>query len=212
MSMACYHGRITASSTNPRVVWHASRADIERPTLEGRTLGDNHANSGLGIFCGAEPHSYLAGFGETVFALTLAPDARALQMSISELARMGRSAHGGVLERAWFESEGRRLAQGYDLIELVEIHGKVEQVILPRDEAVVAVEKMMRETFLAHHAFERPPPIIRAGTAGAGRNPPYMRWRGGELDATGITCPKVSSTQFCANQVPSSRFRPRRAR
>ena len=47
----------------PRRLWHASRANIERPTIAGRTEGENHANSGLGIYCATEPASYIASFG-----------------------------------------------------------------------------------------------------------------------------------------------------
>ena len=134
--------------SSPRVLWHASRANINRPTISGRTEGSHHANSGLGIFCATAPHEYLSGFGSSFHALTLSPDARALKMWTRDLARMGRGNwEEGDNDRQWFEQEGRRLGKEYDIIELVEIEGNVEQVIILNDEVVLSSAKLSLDEF-----------------------------------------------------------------
>lgn len=130
-----------------RVLWHASRAVVDRPTLAGRTEGENHANSGLGLFCATGPHSYIGGFGAAIYALTLKDEPRITQMSIRELMEMGREGP-IVRSRAWFEAEGQRLAHAFDVIELVELGGFVSQAIVLRDDAIVAVKRMTSEAFL----------------------------------------------------------------
>lgn len=145
------------SSSPIEVVWHASRADIERPTLDGRTEGDNHANSGLGLFCGAGPDSYLAGFGPHLFALTLAPNLRRLRWTITDLRTVGdRDA-----PRSWFEEKGRELAQSFDLIELEENNGIVSQVIVLNEQIITDVKRFTREEFLTTQAVAQPLPHMR---------------------------------------------------
>lgn len=136
-------------SSTPRLLWHASRADIDRPTLAGRTVGDNHDNSGLGIFCATEPHDYIIGFGEFVHELTVRPDAKVLRMTLAEFAALSRRPWQENGHREWFEQEGRRLAQEYDLVDLVEITGVVEQSIILRDEAIVASRKFSAQEYMA---------------------------------------------------------------
>lgn len=86
-----------------RILWHASRADIDRPTIAGRTVGENHANSGLGLFCATAPHSYIAGFGHHIHALTIKDDPRVLTIFVRELAAMGPKGLDEEASRAWFE-------------------------------------------------------------------------------------------------------------
>lgn len=148
--------------SSPRVVWHASRADIPCPTLAGRTVGDNHDNSGLGLYCATAPHAYIAGFGGHVFALTLSPDVRCMRLPIAELARMGRGPE--ERDRAWFEAEGRRWGQACDVVELEEVDGQVQQVIVLNDAAITAVERYPAAEFLTHHA--------QADPMAAARRPP----------------------------------------
>ena len=142
----------------PRRLWHASRANIERPTLAGRTEGENHANSGLGIYCATKPASYIASFGAFIHELTLRPDARVMRMTIGELSAMG-WVKGEPRERDWFEQEGRRLGQSFDLIELVEISGKVEQAIVLNDSAILECSVQSATDFLA----SLPPEPARQG-------------------------------------------------
>ena len=134
----------------PPVLWHAGRASIERPTLAGRTVGDHHANSGLGLFCATEPADYIAGFGATIFALTLKPDPCVMQLTIRELSRMGwkEDAPGYPQSREWFEQQGREWAQEFDAIALVESSGEIKQAIVLRDCAIVACTKMSVEDYL----------------------------------------------------------------
>lgn len=77
------------TSHSQRMVWHASRHEIERPTLDGRIAGDNHANSGLGLFCATAPCEYLGSFGPWVHEMTLAKHLRVMRMGITELREMG---------------------------------------------------------------------------------------------------------------------------
>lgn len=132
----------------PRRLWHASRANIDRPTIAGRTEGENHANSGLGIYCATEPASYIASFGAFIHELTLHPEVRVMRMTISELSAMG-WAKGEPRERDWFEQEGRRLGQSFDLIELIEISGRADQAIVLNDSAIVACSVQSAADFLA---------------------------------------------------------------
>jgi hypothetical protein len=132
--------------TNPRILWHASRADIDRPTIAGRTEGDNHANSGLGIYCAMAPYDYINGFGAHIHALTLKEDVRVLSMKLDDLRRMGERAQDDP-DRKWYEAQGRRLARDYDIIEIVEINGAAEQAIILSDEAVVSSQRMTSEEF-----------------------------------------------------------------
>lgn len=134
-------------SPSPRQLWHASRAAIDRPTLDGRTSGDNHDNSGLGIFCATSPHDYILGFGAFVHELTLRPDVRVLRMPISDFVALSRRPPGEDDGRQWFEQEGKRLAQEYDLVEIVEITGIAEQAIILRDDAIVASKRLSADDY-----------------------------------------------------------------
>ena len=135
------------SSALPTVLWHASRANIERPTIANRTEGDNHANSGLGLWCATGPHDYIAGFGATVFALTLVPNARVKEMSLSELVKLGRDE-----SREWFDALGREWSQSFDVVSLVERTGEACQAIVLNDAAIASVKRFTQEAFLAEHA------------------------------------------------------------
>ncbi len=138
------------------VLWHASRANIDRPTLAGRTVGTNHANSGLGLFCATEPASYIAGFGATVFALTLHQPLRVKRLSIRELAALGNQpgdGPSGLVDRAWFENLGRQWAQDFDVVALVESSGVVAQAIVLRDEAIAGCHRQTATEFLAMGAL-----------------------------------------------------------
>lgn len=139
-----------------RRLWHASRAHIDRPTIAGRTEGDNHANSGLGLFCATTAAEYITGFGATVHELTLAPDVRVMRLTIRELAKMGMDEQGNFRTRAQFDQLGRQWAKGYDLIELEESSGDVAQAIVLNDAAIVACKAMTAEEFLASLAPSRP--------------------------------------------------------
>lgn len=125
-------------ASSPRVVWHAGRACLDRPTISGCTTGNNHANSGLGLFCATGPHDYIAGFGGWVYRMELAADLRIMRMETLDLAKMGRQFH----DRDEFDRYGRELARQYDLIELAEINGDVAQCIILNDEAIVACQRM----------------------------------------------------------------------
>lgn len=127
-------------------LWHASRFEIDRPTLAGRSAGANHANSGLGLFCATHPRDYLTGFGDHLLELTLRPGLRVMALTIDGLVRFDRAAGGGQ-DRSWFEAEGRRLAQDYDLIALVEIDGTVEQAIVLSDDAILTSTPLSLEAF-----------------------------------------------------------------
>jgi hypothetical protein len=134
----------------PPVLWHASRADIDRPTLAGRTVGDNHQNSGLGLWCAAKPARYIAGFGATIFALTLVDHPRVKRLTIRELAAMGKPLNepGQPGSREWFEEQGRQWAQQFDVVALVESSGEVAQAIVLSDSAIVGCERMTASDFL----------------------------------------------------------------
>lgn len=133
-----------------RTLWHASRDDIARPTMAGRTPGENHANSGLGIFCATLPRDYISGFGAFIYELELRSDLRVLNMTVREMGRMGHNSEWAGEElpsRAWFEAKGRQLALDYDLIALAEIDGTIEQAIVLNDEAIAMARQLSREEF-----------------------------------------------------------------
>ena len=136
-------------TTSPQVLWHASRATIERPTIANRTAGENHANSGLGLWCATWPHDYIAGFGPTVFALTLVAAPRVMQMSLGELVRLGRDE-----SREWFDALGREWGRDFNVVEIMEKTGEVHQAIVLNDDAIAAVQRFDHATFLAEHAQE----------------------------------------------------------
>ena len=140
-----------------RTLWHASRANISRPTIAGRTEGDNHENSGLGIFCATEPADYIAGFGSTVHEITLHHSVRVMRLKIKELAAMGRVSGEPQRTRQWFETEGRRWGKDYDVVELVEMDGQVAQAIILNDDAIAACTARPVEAFLAGLAQPRRP-------------------------------------------------------
>lgn len=131
----------------PLVLWHASRADIDRPTIAGRMEGTNHGNSGLGIFCATGPHDYIGGFGDAIHSLTLRADARVKTITVRELYEMGETPNGDERDRAWFDAEGRRLAEKHDVILIAESSGWTSQAIILRDDAVVSSRRMTREEF-----------------------------------------------------------------
>lgn len=125
----------------PSVVWHASRTHAARPTLAGRTPGGHHPNSGLGLFCATTRADYLRGFGAFLHRLTLRSPLRVLPMTVNELRQMGDAMDLDEPQmRAWFEAEGQRRAETYDLIALVELENRVDQVIILRDEVIVGHE------------------------------------------------------------------------
>ncbi len=130
----------------PLTLWHASRADIERPTIAGRTEGDHHANSGLGIFCATGPHDYIVNFGGDVHALVIREDARIMDLTIPELRIMGETRD-GERDRAWFDAEGRRLGKDFDVIMLRETDGLSTQAVILNDEAVASSRRMDEKTF-----------------------------------------------------------------
>jgi hypothetical protein len=134
-------------SSSPLVLWHASRADIDRPTIAGRTVGENHANSGLGLFCATAPHAYIAGFGPHVHALTIKEDAKAFTLWVRELAAMGPRDLNEEDSRVWFEQEGQRLSKEYDLIHLKESNGNIEQAIILHDAAIVSSTRFSMEEY-----------------------------------------------------------------
>ncbi len=144
-------------------LWHASRADVERPTIAGRTEGRNHGNSGLGIFCATGPHDYIGGFGESIHSLTLRPDARSTTITVRELYEMGSNDEGDERDRRWFEAEGRRLAEDHDVVLIAESSGWISQAVILRDDAVASSQRMTKEEFAAvsydmdqdKRAFER---------------------------------------------------------
>lgn len=133
----------------PLVLWHASRADVDRPTIAGRTEGANHGNSGLGIFCATGPHDYIGGFGDAIHSLTLREDARVKTITVRELYDMGVDPEGDERDRAWFDAEGRRLAEKHDVVLIAESSGWTSQAIILRDDAVVSSRRMTKEEFAA---------------------------------------------------------------
>lgn len=144
------------TSSPVRLLWHASRHDIQRPTVAGRVAGVNAENSGLGLFCATVPRDYISGFGPWVHEIVLHDELRVLRMDITTLAGMGRWE-----DRAWFEAEGRRLAQDYDVIELIEIDGRCEQVIVLRDAAIADSRRLTAEQFKALSDQEDDTPLSR---------------------------------------------------
>lgn len=142
------------NETQGIILWHASRADVERPTIAGRTQGSNHANSGLGIYCAAGPHDYISGFGDAIHELMIRSDARVTSMSVRELHDMGEDYMAGdqdgpVRDRAWFDAEGRRLARDHDVVLIRESNGYASQAIILNDDAVASSIRLTREEFAA---------------------------------------------------------------
>ena len=130
-------------------LWHASRADVERPTVAGRIAGEHHANSGLGLFCATAPHSYIAGFGDNIHEMTLKSEARIMKMGIIDLQKMGQSKESlEEPDRAWFENEGRRISQDHDVIILIETNGYASQAILLIDDCVETSRPHSKDAFL----------------------------------------------------------------
>lgn len=140
----------------PTTLWHASRFDIDRPTLSGRTPGSMHDNSGIGIFCSTIADSYITGFGNHIFALEIDSSARRMKMTIGEFGRASRAPD---RDRAWFEDYGRQLAQDYDLLDIEELDGQVLQSVILNDRVVIGVERYTVEEFLA--LCPPPGPLLR---------------------------------------------------
>ena len=168
-------------------LWHASRSDVERPTIAGRTEGTNHDNSGLGIYCATGPHDYISGFGDAIHSLVMRPDVRVMEMSIEDLRLMG--SHGSDIDdgkdRAWFEAQGRRLAVEFDVVLIREDNGYASQAIILTDDAVASSTRMTRDEFAAistsvsrdMRAFEsqNEGSLMREGRAAYGRVRPRGR-------------------------------------
>lgn len=128
------------------ILWHASRNDISRPTIEGRKPGENHENSGLGIYCSTSPEEYVVNFGSHIFQIHLRQDVRVKRMDISELLRL---SGGGRHDREWFDDLGRQLGQKYDIIDLIEKDGLATQAVILNDEAIDHVIRLTPEEYLA---------------------------------------------------------------
>lgn len=149
---------------NSPILWHASRADISRPTLSGRVPGeDTHANSGLGLFCATAPDDYIVGFGPHVFEIKLVPNARIKLLTIGEFARL--SLGGGY---TWedFAVLGRQWAQDYDCVAIEELDGHAHQMVILSEAAIADVQRHSREHFLDHLARVRPSCAPRARKPG----------------------------------------------
>lgn len=130
-----------------RILWHGSRAPegVMRPTLAGRTEGDGHANSGLGLFCASGPHDYLIGFGTAVFELTLRADVRRQAMPLHDFMEVSHRWR----EREEFEALGRSWAQQWDVVDLIERQGWHSQSIVLTDRAIENARRYTTEQFLA---------------------------------------------------------------
>ena len=147
----------------PPVVWHASRANVDRPTLGGRTVGDNHNNSGLGLFCATKAEPYISGFGDVIFKLHLIENPKVLPMTISELSQMSfQKQLGEYASRKWFEDQGAHWAKDYDVIALVEINDDVGQVIVLHDEAIVSCDKLSKEEYMMYCSSLSRSPSLRS--------------------------------------------------
>ena len=133
----------------PTKLWHASRADIARPTLSGRTVGDHHDNSGLGLFCATEPAAYIANFGPYVFELDLVDDLRVKRLTIGEFAALSRSAGD---TRAEFAALGRQWSDEYDCLAIEEVDGQVRQMVILSDRAIANATRHDVQGFLDLHA------------------------------------------------------------
>ena len=134
--------------TKPLILWHASRADIDRPTIAGRTEGSHHANSGLGIYCATDPHDYIAGFGDHIHKMEVREDARVDRISVNDLQRMGQ-AKDGDLDRTWFEQERERRSAHHDVLLVIESNGYPSQAIILTDDAIRQNERMTKDEFLS---------------------------------------------------------------
>jgi hypothetical protein len=130
----------------PKTLWHASRADIAKPTIANRTVGDNHANSGLGLFCATAPDAYIANFGPYVFALELNAHVRVHTLRIEDFAALSRDRQ---RDRNWFEAQGREWAQQYDVVLIQEIDGRTAQAIIVSDAAIARVTRYDAPAFLS---------------------------------------------------------------
>lgn len=158
-------------TNEPITLWHASRSDVERPSVAGRIPGEHHNNSGLGLFCATGPHSYITGFGDHVHEITLKPGTRIMDMTVGELHKMS-DAFGGR-DRAWFEGEGNRLTKEYDIIMIKEKNGYASQAIILHDDCVDTTKAHSKEAFLENaisimdameaHDAERPQRIYGRG-------------------------------------------------
>lgn len=140
----------------PTKLWHASRADIARPTLSGRTVGDHHDNSGLGLFCATAPDDYIANFGPYIFELDLVDDLRVKRLTIGEFAALSRSAG---TTRAEFEALGLRWSDQYDCLAIEEVDGQVRQAVILSDRAIANATRHDVQGFLEFHA-RRPGPRL----------------------------------------------------
>lgn len=148
----------------PLVLWHASRADIPRPTLAGRIPGsDTHANSGLGLFCATAPDDYIAGFGPYVFEIELVSSARVKRLTIGEFARLSRSA-GETWED--FRNLGQQWAQDYECVAIEENDGNIHQMVILSESAIGRVNRHGREHFLDQLARPHPGVAPRARKPG----------------------------------------------
>lgn len=151
------------SEGRSRVLWHASRApeSVTRPTLAGRTTGEGHANSGLGLFCASGPHDYLVGFGATVFELTLREGVRRRTLPMRDFIAVSHQTH----EREGFEALGRLWAHPWDVVDVLEMEGWHSQSIILADGAIERVQRHTAEQFLA---IAQPRPGITPGANASG--------------------------------------------
>lgn len=178
----------------PMILWHGSRADVERPTIAGRVAGNNHSNSGLGIFCATGPHDYVARFGDAIHAMTIKDDARIMTISTEQLQAMGETKDGDVRSRDWFDARGRDLAKDFDVAMIAEHDGWTSQAIILRDDAVASSTAMTKDEFATvsrsmsrdHDAYveaqgEKEMPFRRVRTKGPSQqnqSPDASIWRG----------------------------------
>ena len=134
------------SAARSLVLWHASRAPagVDRPTLAGRTVGEGHANSGLGLFCASGPHDYLTGFGATVFELALRADVRRRTLTLREFVALSHQHQ----DREAFEALGRAWAAQWDVVDILEMDGWHSQSIVLADHAIEYVRRHTAEQFL----------------------------------------------------------------
>jgi hypothetical protein len=182
------------TDNKPMTLWHGSRANVERPTIAGRVAGDNHSNSGLGIFCATGPHDYVARFGDAIHAMTIKDDARIMTISTEQLQAMGETKDGDVRSRDWFDAKGRDLAKDFDVAMIAEHDGWTSQAIILRDDAVASSKSMTKDEFAAvsrsmsrdHDAYieaqgEKETPFRRVRTKGPSQNDQSISvstWRG----------------------------------
>jgi hypothetical protein len=130
----------------PFTLWHASRADIDRPTIEGRIAGDNHANSGLGIYCATDAHDYIKNFGNHIHKMEVVDNARISRITVDDLRKMG-STGDNQNDRDWFEQERERLSKDYDVLLLTEQNGYASQAIILHNSAIASSQKVSIDDF-----------------------------------------------------------------